>query len=141
MGVALDGTVSLYSLDASGAPTLVRQNLPAAFSTDGTELDFRLPAAAVGNPSSISTLINVNYNTYLPNGFWMPPFTVIKPSGLADPAAQIGVTWTAADRIDRPADEPEGYQLYARADGADYAFGLTWPTPIGVGTTLWFKHR
>ena len=35
--------------------------------------------------------------------------------------------WTAGDRIDRGLGA--GYAIYARSDGADFAFAMTAPTP------------
>ncbi len=45
--------------------------------------------------------------------------------------------WTAADRIDRGLDA--GYAIYARSDGADFAFAMTAPTLIGANTTAWLN--
>ncbi|RZM10026.1 MAG: cadherin, partial [Sphingomonas sp.] len=45
--------------------------------------------------------------------------------------------WTAADRIDRGLGN--GYAIYARSDGADFAFAMTAPMAIGANTTMWLN--
>ncbi len=45
--------------------------------------------------------------------------------------------WTAGDRIDRGLGT--GYAIYARSDGADFAFAITAPTAIGANTTAWLN--
>ena len=51
--------------------------------------------------------------------------------------------WTAADRIDNPANAVTGYALYGTADSSDYyiaiqATAATDPV-IGPGTTIWLN--
>ncbi|MEG8017142.1 hypothetical protein [Sphingomonas sp. LR55] len=45
--------------------------------------------------------------------------------------------WTAGDRIDRGLGT--GYAIYARSDGADFAFAITAPAAIGANTTAWLN--
>ncbi len=45
--------------------------------------------------------------------------------------------WVPGDRIDRGLGT--GYAIYARSDGADFAFAMTAPTAIGANTTAWLN--
>ena len=47
--------------------------------------------------------------------------------------------WTAADRLDRPGTNFNGYQLYGRTEGDAFVFALVAPVAIGAGTTFWLN--
>jgi serralysin len=47
--------------------------------------------------------------------------------------------WTAADRLDQPANGVAGYSVYARYESGTYYFALVAPVSIGANTTLWLN--
>ena len=93
VNVNADGTVSLYSGDAG--QTLVQAGLQAAWSADRSVLEFRVPKAAIGNPTAIDTLFDVNNTAFLPGSYSSPGYTVFNDTGIvADPGQRIAIVYS-----------------------------------------------
>ncbi|WP_294300872.1 cadherin domain-containing protein [uncultured Sphingomonas sp.] len=88
-----NGVVSLFKGNAG--ETLVLSGLTAAWSADRTVLEFAVPKAAIGNPTAIDTLYDVNNSVFLPGSYSSPGFTVFNETGIT-PAAdhRIAILWS-----------------------------------------------
>ncbi|MES2338060.1 MAG: cadherin domain-containing protein [Pseudomonadota bacterium] len=93
VNIDANGVVSLFRGDAG--QTLVQAGLTAAWSADRTFLEFSVPKAAIGNPTAIDTLYDVNNSVFLPGSYSSTPFTVFNDTGIV-PAAdhRIAIVWS-----------------------------------------------
>lgn len=80
VNIAADGTVSLYS--GGAGETLIQSGLTAAWSADKTVLEFRVAKAAIGNPTAIDVLADVNDSVFLPGSYSNGGFTVFNDTGI-----------------------------------------------------------
>ncbi|WP_242443458.1 cadherin domain-containing protein [Sphingobium sp. LB126] len=90
---AADGTINLYT--GGAGQTLVLSGLTAAWSADHTVVEFRLPTAAVGNPSAMYSYYDINDTTFLPSNYLSAPFTVFnQPTATEAPDMRIGIVFS-----------------------------------------------
>lgn len=93
VNVAADGTLSLYS--GGAGETAVVTNLTAAYSADGTTLEFAVPLAAIGNPGTINTVYDVNDAVFSPPDYTTTPYVVYNTGAVrTDPMTRIGIVYS-----------------------------------------------
>ena len=80
VNIDANGVVSLFRGDAG--QTLVLSGLTAAWSVDRTFFEFAVPKAAIGNPTAVDTLYDVNNSVFLPGSFSSAPFTVFNETSI-----------------------------------------------------------
>ncbi len=73
------GVPHLYTGDAGA--TLVADNIAYGRSADGTVVEFAVAKSAIGNPTAIDTLYDVNNAVFLPGNFSGTPYTVSEAIG------------------------------------------------------------
>lgn len=73
------GVPHLYTGDAGA--TLVADNIAYGRSADGTVVEFAVARSAIGNPTAIDTLYDVNNTAFLPGNYSGSPYTVADSSG------------------------------------------------------------
>ncbi|WP_150291411.1 cadherin domain-containing protein [Sphingobium estronivorans] len=95
---AADGTINLYT--GAAGQTLVLSGLTAAWSADHTVVEFRLPAASVGNPAAMYSYYDINDAIFMPSNYQSAPFTVFNQTTATEaPDMRIGIVFsqTTAD--------------------------------------------
>ena len=139
------GTPRLYT-GADGQTLVSGANVAFGYSSDRTIVEFAVAAAAIGSPTAINTLWDINNNTFLPTDYSATQYTVSSAPPAPPPAVVVGsITlngnlsdWTAADQIDQTLSV-SGYDIYARLTGSSYVFALKAPIAIGDNTTVWLN--
>jgi Ca2+-binding RTX toxin-like protein/peptidoglycan/xylan/chitin deacetylase (PgdA/CDA1 family) len=66
----------LYSLDAAGNGTLVEGGVSFARSADGRIVELAIDKARIGNATEISTVLDINDSTFLPDGYYKGQYTL-----------------------------------------------------------------
>ena len=130
---AADGTPQLLT----GSGVLVG-TLPFAIVAGCVE--FALPLSLMANtPQAISLQIEFYGGAY--GVEYVPQSFVVAP-----PLQVGGITidgqsgdWTAADRLDSPANGVPGYALYGKSAGDYDVFAIQAPVAIGANTTMWIN--
>ncbi|MBO0763811.1 MAG: cadherin domain-containing protein, partial [Hyphomicrobiaceae bacterium] len=97
-----NGVPFLFTGDAGATPAST-DPLPFARSADGTTVEFAVAKAAIGNPTAIDALIDVNNTTFLPGNFSGPAYTVLDNSDLparTDVSKKVAIVYsdTTAER-------------------------------------------
>ena len=72
VNIKSDGTAALYS--GAAGQTLVLDNLQIAYSADRRTIEFAIPKAAIGTPSVIKTLFDVNDTVFGPTNYSAQPY-------------------------------------------------------------------
>ncbi|WP_201831076.1 Ig-like domain-containing protein [Microvirga zambiensis] len=67
---------ALYSLAGNGDATLVTDGVSFKHSTDGRVVELAIDKVKIGNSTAVSTLIDLNDSTYLPDPYSAGPFTL-----------------------------------------------------------------
>lgn len=90
---AADGTASLFT--GGVGETLIASGLHVAFSADHTIVEVQVEKSAIGNPSSIDVIVDVNDQAFLPASYSDTPMTVFNDIGVA-PATdhRVGIVWS-----------------------------------------------
>ena len=155
------GKPYLYT-GASGQTRVSATPLDFALSPDGKSFEIAIPRSLVTPaggtaPKSISIAGEINNYAGNPNTVYLPGDYFNKPEyQIKDPAAQgppkiygtITVDgslseWTAAQRIDGPANAVAGYALYGSVQADTYLIAIqataSTDQAIGAGTILWLN--
>ena len=156
------GTPYLYT-GAAGQTLSSPAPLDYARSPDGKSLEIAIPRSLVTQanaapPASISVAGEINNAggnnpnaVYLPGDYFNNPEYVIKdPAAQSPPRTYGSITidgilsdWTAAQRIDGPANTVAGYALYGALQADTYLIAIqataSTDQVIGAGTIIWLN--
>ncbi len=135
VNIGADGVARLYSGGAGGTQI---GTIDYALSPDRTSIEFGVLKSQLGaGVSSVTMVADVNDSVFLPGSYaTMPGYRLVDA-----PSAFDGVLseWTAAQRLETPANEVSGYELYGKyVDGA-FVVALKSAVTIGPNTTFWFN--
>ena len=146
VNIGADGKLALYS--GAAGQTLVSSAIDYSLSADGTALEFAVPSALLpaGAPHALNAYIDVNDQVFLSRDYASVPYkvaeTVVTPPPVVGTLTLDGslADWSAANRLDTPADGVAGYEVYGQYTGNDFVFALkTNGTKIGTNTTFWLN--
>jgi serralysin len=136
-----------YLYTGADGETQVGGELPHAFSADRHVVEFAVPVALLaGAPQAIDVLVDVNNQVFLPIDYSTYTYTVAAAQPPQPPPVKGELTldgslsdWTAADRLEKPGNGVDGYEVYGRVVGDDYVFAIKSEIAIGANTTVWFN--
>ena len=136
------GTPSLYS--GAAGQTLISA-LDFTYSADKKIVEFAIPTALIGSPTSIATMFDFNDNVYVSNDYSNIQYVVSAPPPVTTPPVVGSVTldgslgeWAPVNRIDTTGGTA-GYEIYAKVDGDNYIFAIKSAVAIGANTTAWLN--
>ena len=135
--------------DASGVPHLYTGNagqnlvadvsIPFGTSNSHNIVEFAVPLSAIGSPTSVDTLWDVNDVTFLPTNFSATQYTAPAPGVVGSVTLDGSLSeWTPADAIDSTLSVA-GYDIYARPTGDSLVVALSAPVAVGANTTAWLN--
>ena len=138
------GTPRLYT-GADGQTLVAGATVLYGYSADRTVVEFAVVSSAIGSPTAINTLWDINNNTFLPTDFSATQYTVSGTAAPPPPQTIGSITldgnladWTTADQLDKTLSV-SGYDIYAKSTNGYYVFGLKSPVTIGAATTAWLN--
>ncbi len=103
MNIKSDGTAALYT-DGAGQ-TLVLDNIQLAYSADHQAIEFAIPKTALGSPTAINILYDVNDIQYAPSNYSAQPYIAYNNTiTRTDSTHRIGIVYsqTTADHYFSP---------------------------------------
>jgi serralysin len=135
--------------DANGVPHLYTGNagqnlvaevrIPFGSSNNHNIVEFAVPLSAIGSPSAVDTLWDVNDVTFLPTNFSATQYTAPAPRVIGSVTLDGSLAeWTPADAIDQTLSIT-AHDIFARITEGSLVFGLRAPVPIGANTTAWLN--
>jgi hypothetical protein len=133
-----NGVPHLYTGNA-GQNLVADVNIPFGTSNSHNIVEFSVPLSAIGSPTAVDTLWDVNDVTFLPTNFSATQYTAPAPRVVGSVVLDGSLSeWTAADAIDATLSVA-GYDIFGRITEGSLAFGLRAPGPIGPNTTTWLN--
>ena len=102
LNIKADGTAALYT--GAAGQTLVLDNIQLAYSTDHHSIEFAIPKTALGSPSAVDALYDVNDNrAFGPANYSAQPYVVYHDLNVA-PTHRVAIVYsdTSADLYFNP---------------------------------------
>lgn len=132
------GTPRLYTGNAG--QTLVPDTLiPFGTSADHKVIEFAVPLNAIGSPTAVNTLWDVNDSVFLPTDFSLTQYRAPAPAVVGAVTLDgLLADWAGIDPIDQTLSLA-GYDIYAQLTGGSLVFALSAPVAIGATTTAWLN--
>jgi serralysin len=103
LNIKSDGTAALYT--GGAGQTLVLDNVQLAYSANHQAIEFAIPKTALGSPTAINILYDVNDIQYAPANYSAQPYIAYNNTATRiDPTQRIGIVYsqTTADHYFSP---------------------------------------